>query len=101
AAAGLDGRIADSRRAGVFEVDEATLPQAATAIRPDVVVFTNLFRDQLDRYGEVDSITALWQHAVARLPAETTLVLNADDPTVATVARDFPGRTCFFGIEDT
>src|SRR5262249_28315417 len=52
-------------------------------------------------YGEVDSITALWQRAVALLPVDTTLVLNADDPTVATVARTFPGRTCFFGIDDT
>jgi UDP-N-acetylmuramyl tripeptide synthase len=100
--AGLDGRIPDAAcRAGVFEVDEATLPDAAAAIRPDVAVFTNLFRDQLDRYGEVDSIAALWRRALGRLPAGATVVLNGDDPTVATVAGEFQGRRVYFGVEDT
>ncbi|MGD9893724.1 MAG: MurT ligase domain-containing protein [Dehalococcoidia bacterium] len=99
--AGGDGRIPDARqRAGIFEVDEATIPQAVAAIRPQALVIGNLFRDQLDRYGEVDSITALWRQAIARLPTETALVLNADDPTVATLAHDFAGRSVFFGVDD-
>jgi UDP-N-acetylmuramyl tripeptide synthase len=99
--AGGDGRIPDARRrAGIFEVDEATIPQAVAAIRPHALVIGNLFRDQLDRYGEVDSITALWREAIARLPSETALVLNADDPTVATLARDFAGQAVFFGVDD-
>ncbi|MGH2600694.1 MAG: MurT ligase domain-containing protein, partial [Dehalococcoidia bacterium] len=67
---------------------------------PDVLVVMNLFRDQLDRYGEVDSITALWRRALARLSEQSTLVLNADDPTVATLAQSFGGRSLFFGVED-
>ncbi|MCH7578601.1 MAG: DUF1727 domain-containing protein, partial [Chloroflexi bacterium] len=54
-AAGLDGGFAGAkRRLGLFEVDEATVPEAARALRPRLVLFTNLFRDQLDRYGEVE-----------------------------------------------
>jgi UDP-N-acetylmuramyl tripeptide synthase len=99
--AGGDGRIPNARwRAGVFEVDEATIPQAVTSIQPQAVVIGNLFRDQLDRYGEVDSISALWREAIARLPASTALVLNADDPSVATLARDFAGTATFFGVDD-
>ena len=45
----------------VFEVDEATVPQAAEAIRPRALVLTNVFRDQLDRYGEVDKIFTFWR----------------------------------------
>src|SRR3990172_9313943 len=56
------------RRLGVFEVDEATLPEAAAALRPRGVAFTNLFRDQLDRYGEVEHVAALWREAVQALP---------------------------------
>ena len=100
AAAGLDGRIPDRERtAGVFEVDEATLPQAA-AVRPRAVAFTNLFRDQLDRYGEVDSIAALWRRAVAGLPPASVVALNADDPSVAALRRDARGAVLTFGVED-
>jgi UDP-N-acetylmuramyl tripeptide synthase len=100
-AAGLDGRIPRAgHSAGVFEVDEATLPQAAATIRPRLVTFTNLFRDQLDRYGEVDSIAALWRRALAALPSATAVVLNADDPSVAALRRDAPGRVLIFGLED-
>ena len=68
-AADAQGRIPQGeRRLGVFEVDEATLPEAADALGPRVIVFTNLFRDQLDRYGEVDSVAALWREALAGLP---------------------------------
>jgi lipid II isoglutaminyl synthase (glutamine-hydrolysing) len=99
--AGPDGRIPDAgRRAGVFEVDEATVPSAAAAIAPGALIFMNLFRDQLDRYGEVDAVAGVWRRALRRLSPEATLVLNADDPTVATLAGEFAGRTLFFGVED-
>lgn len=100
-AAGVDGRIPDVRRtAGVFEVDEATLPPAAHAIRPRAVAFTNLFRDQLDRYGEVDSIAALWRETVSALPPASTVILNVDDPSVAALRRDTRTRLLTLGIED-
>ncbi len=101
AAAGLDGRIPHAAHTvGVFEVDEATLPPACAALRPRVTVFTNLFRDQLDRYGEVDSIAALWRAAVAALPPTATLVLNADDPSVAALRHAARGPVLTFGIAD-
>src|ERR671932_562217 len=65
---------------GLFEVDEATVPGALDHIRPRVLLLHNIFRDQLDRYGEVHFVAGLWRDAVARLPASTHLGLNADDP---------------------
>jgi UDP-N-acetylmuramyl tripeptide synthase len=68
---------------GLFEVDEATVPRALQHIRPRVLLLHNIFRDQLDRYGEVHFVAGLWREAASSVPAETTLVLNADDPLVA------------------
>ncbi len=93
------------RRSGeavaVLEIDEAALPQVVRAISPRIAVFTNLFRDQLDRYGEVDSVMTYWKQAVALLSPETTLVLNADDPAVAYLGTSFTGRVLYYGIDDT
>jgi UDP-N-acetylmuramyl tripeptide synthase len=101
-ATGALGRVRDGgERLGVFEVDEATLPEAVAALRPRAIVFTNLFRDQLDRYGEVDTVARLWQRTVAGLGAGTTLVLNADDPAVASLAQSTAAPVLTFGIEDT
>lgn len=99
--ASITGRLraADSA-VGLFEVDEAVLPLAISAMRPQVVAINNLFRDQLDRYGEVDRIAALWREAVASLPKETTVVLNADDPTVAALGSNVKGRLLYFGVDD-
>jgi UDP-N-acetylmuramyl tripeptide synthase len=87
-------------RLGVFEVDEATLPEATRALAPLAVVFTNLFRDQLDRYGEVDTVAGLWQRTLAKLPNRTTIALNADDPAVASLADTATGPVITYGIED-
>jgi UDP-N-acetylmuramyl tripeptide synthase len=101
-AADPQGRIPQGeRRLGVFEVDEATLPEAAAALAPRVIAFTNLFRDQLDRYGEVDSVAALWREALAALPPAATVVLNADDPGVAGLADACRGPIVFYGVADT
>ena len=95
------GRISPAAESlGVLEVDEATMLPAIPAIRPHVVVFTNLFRDQLDRYGEVDSIVAIWQRALKRLDASAVLVLNADDPGVAGLGSELDRRTIFYGVDD-
>jgi UDP-N-acetylmuramyl tripeptide synthase len=97
----LNGRLRDSEKTiGVFEVDEATLPQAVRQLRPSVVVFTNLFRDQLDRFGEVDSIATIWRYALQLLDPATCLVLNADDPMVASLANDWSGPIVFYGVDD-
>lgn len=100
-AAGPLGNIPQAaRRIGVFEVDEATLPQAAQATRPRAIVFTNLFRDQLDRYGEVERVASIWRAIVAALPNSTTLVLNADDPAIAALAAEARGEALFYGVSD-
>lgn len=85
---------------GLFETDEATLPHAVRALAPRAVAFTNLFRDQLDRYGEVDSVAALWREALAAFPPGGVLVLNADDPSVADLARGREGPVHWFGVDD-
>ena len=99
-AAGAGGSLSKARSSiGVFEVDEATVPLVLSPLRPRAAVFTNLFRDQLDRYGEVEYVAALWRDALATVPSETRLVLNADDPSVASLGE---GRSdaLYFGIED-
>ncbi len=96
-----NGRL---RRAGkavaVLEIDEAALPQVVQMVAPRVAVFTNLFRDQLDRYGEVDSVVTYWKKAIELLPPETTLVLNADDPSVAYLGTTFTGHVLYYGVDD-
>lgn len=85
---------------GLFEVDEAWVAQIVAESRPRVVLLANLFRDQLDRYGELESIVDSWAEMVAALPSETRLVVNADDPLLAGLAADRP-NTLYFGLEDT
>ena len=99
AAADPGGRLRPGA-AGVFETDEATLPEAARAVRPGVLLIGNLSRDQLDRYGEIEAVREQWRETIAALPPTTTVVLNADDPSVATLARDARGPVVHFGIED-
>jgi UDP-N-acetylmuramyl tripeptide synthase len=84
---------------GLFEVDEATLPHALGPAAPRAVVLTNLFRDQLDRYGEVHFVAELWRRALAALPATRALVLNADDPLVANLAAAHRGPVVYYGVE--
>jgi UDP-N-acetylmuramyl tripeptide synthase len=81
---------------GLFEVDEAALPEVARRLAPKALLLGNLFRDQLDRYGELETVAARWRDAVAALPG-TTLVVNGDDPQVGDLAR--PGGRVF-GVDD-
>ena len=99
-AAGPFGAIDDAeRRLGVFEIDEATIPLALPQLQPRAVLFNNLFRDQLDRYGEVETVAQLWRTALKTADPAMTLVLNADDPAVASLGED-RGNVVYFGIED-
>ena len=94
--AGLGGRGTDGR-AGCFECDELYTVRVLPAMRPDALVLLNLFRDQLDRYGEIDHTQDVIAEALRRSP-ETTLVFNADDPLCAAIA-DRAGNTALaFGI---
>jgi UDP-N-acetylmuramyl tripeptide synthase len=89
---GIDGD------AGLFEVDELWLDQVVPELRPRALLLSNLFRDQLDRYGELETIADRWAAAVAAAPA-TRLVLNADDPLVADLGRERADAT-YFGVQD-
>jgi lipid II isoglutaminyl synthase (glutamine-hydrolysing) len=90
---------------GLFEVDEAWLPRVAQQLNPRLIVLGNLFRDQLDRYGEMEGLAEEWAKAVAAAPAGTGLALNADDPLIADLGRDTDTEipregTLYFGIDD-
>lgn len=101
AAANSAGEVAGGDQAiGVLEVDEAELPRLFPRLRPRVATFLNLFRDQLDRYGEVDSVAEGWRAMRTELDAATMLVLNADDPNVAELASEASGRVVTFGVDD-
>ena len=86
---------------GLFEVDEAAFPAAVQKLQPRLCVVTNLFRDQLDRYGEVDHVASLWKQTLAGLPASSTVLLNADDPRVAALGEGLAARVLYFGVDDT
>jgi lipid II isoglutaminyl synthase (glutamine-hydrolysing) len=90
---------ADGAELGLFEVDEGAFPDVARRIRPRAVCLGNLFRDQLDRYGELERIAERWREAVRELPQGSTLVVNADDPQVGDLASERPGAITF-GLDD-
>ncbi|QBD81688.1 DUF1727 domain-containing protein [Ktedonosporobacter rubrisoli] len=85
----------------LFEIDEATLAQAVPEIQPDVVVITNIFRDQLDRYGELYAVAHALDRMLEDLPATSTIVLNGNDPQVASFGQKSKARKIFFGLETT
>ena len=89
---------------GLFEVDEAWLPRVAAQLDPGLIVLGNLFRDQLDRYGELETLADDWAQLVEERAGHSRFVLNADDPLIADLGRDReerprPGVT-YFGVED-
>jgi lipid II isoglutaminyl synthase (glutamine-hydrolysing) len=93
AAARSRGRVAG--QLGLFEVDELWLDTVARQLRPRAILLGNLFRDQLDRYGELETIAERW---AADLQTEQ-LVLNGDDPLIADLGRGRAG-TLYFGVQD-
>jgi len=91
-------------REGLFEVDEAWLPRVSEQIQPSLIVLGNLFRDQLDRYGEMEALADEWAKTVEALAGRSRFALNADDPLIADLGRDREGSpregVVYFGIED-
>jgi lipid II isoglutaminyl synthase (glutamine-hydrolysing) len=110
AGANMDGGVASTLLAaarhgdaidgdlGLFEIDEFWLDSVAPQLRPRAMVLGNLFRDQLDRYGELDTIADRWA-SLAGSMRSTRLALNADDPLIADLGRERTGVT-YFGVED-
>lgn len=87
-----DGQIA------VIESDEAALPEILRLVQPRLLVLNNLFRDQLDRYGELDTVGRKWKAALASLPAKTRLIVDVDDPTLANITSDLVAPRTTFGL---
>ena len=83
---------------GLFEVDEFWLGPVVEELEPRALLLGNLFRDQLDRYGELEIIAERWADVVAAHAARTALVLCADDPLVADLGRD--RDALYFGVDD-
>ncbi|TCJ20714.1 DUF1727 domain-containing protein [Rubrobacter taiwanensis] len=94
---GLSGRPRSEM--GLFEVDEASVPEVVREAKPHTLAVLNLFRDQLDRYGELSHTGRVISSAFSSLPPEGRVVLNADDPLVASLGYTFPG-TLYFGVEE-
>ncbi len=97
-AARRGGRIAGDL--GLFEVDEMWLERVAEELEPRAVLLSNLFRDQLDRYGELEAIADRWAAVAGRLPAGSRLVLGADDPLIADLGRLRSENVTYFGVDD-
>ena len=85
---------------GLFELDEFWLDRVVPELEPRAILLGNLFRDQLDRYGELDTIADRWAAVAAGAAGRAArLVLNADDPLIADLGRGSSGVT-YFGVED-
>lgn len=96
----LSGKI--DKDFAIFEIDENILPLILKEINnPNFILILNLFRDQLDRYGEVNTISKKWAEALRKIDKKTTLILNADDPQVANLGLHPKGvNVRFFGLDD-
>ena len=97
--------LEQSGHEGLFEVDEAWLPKVAAQLDPSLIVLGNLFRDQLDRYGEIEAIADGWGSTVSERVGRARFALNADDPLIADLGRDSEGQqregVVYFGLEDS
>jgi lipid II isoglutaminyl synthase (glutamine-hydrolysing) len=90
---------AEDAELGLFEVDEGAFPDVAGRINPRAVCLGNLFRDQLDRYGELELVAERWRTALAQVAPAATILVNADDPLLADIARGRP-NVVHFGLDD-
>ncbi|MDH6099588.1 Mur ligase family protein [Anabaenopsis sp. FSS-46] len=85
---------------GILEVDENIVPKVLQPLQPRIILCLNLFRDQLDRYGEVDTISKRWTKVISTLPLETVVIPNADDPTLSYLGQQLPQKVLFFGMNE-
>lgn len=84
-----------SSKLAIFEVDEAVVPHLAKLLNPKIILFNNLFRDQLDRYGEIDTILSKWKQALKTLSNQTTVIYNCDDPSLEYLTKDIKNKISF------
>lgn len=84
----------------ILEVDENIVPKVLKPLQPKIIICLNLFRDQLDRYGEVDTISKKWTKVISTLPETTVVIPNADDPTLSYLGQQLNQRVLFFGLNE-
>jgi UDP-N-acetylmuramyl tripeptide synthase len=96
--AAWNGRVQGN--VGLMEIDEATMPQGCKEIRPRAAVVTNFFRDQLDRYGELEHTVNFVGRGLEQLAPGARAALNADDPLCASLGRRTGVTPLYYGIED-
>ncbi|MDJ0798365.1 MAG: Mur ligase family protein [Calothrix sp. MO_167.B12] len=84
----------------ILEVDENIVPKVLNPIQPRIILCLNLFRDQLDRYGEVDTISKRWTKAISTLAPDTVVIPNADDPTLCYLGQQLQQKVSFFGLTE-
>lgn len=84
---------------GIWELDEAAFNSVVSKLKPDLVVFLNVSRDQLDRYGEVDNVVNSWCQTLKSLPKSTQVILNSDDDKVRSLSKCFSGKSTTFSLD--
>ena len=82
---------------GIWELDEFAFNSVAPKLKPDIVIFLNVSRDQLDRYGEIDKVVNRWCDSVSKLDPKTIVLINADDPNLQKLEKYFKGKVVKFG----
>lgn len=85
---------------GIWELDEAAFNSVGPKLKPDMVIFLNIFRDQLDRYGEIDSVVKRWCDTLKNLDKNTKVLINGDDTNLEKLATSFKGKVEHFGVEN-
>lgn len=93
---GLDGGL--KFEVAIFEVDENTLPLVLAQLEPSAIIILNLFRDQLDRYGEVGTIAKKWENALKNIGSSVSLFFNGDDPLIYHLGSKLKNKVYYFGI---
>jgi lipid II isoglutaminyl synthase (glutamine-hydrolysing) len=83
----------------IFEIEEATMPRIINELNPTMIVITNLYRDQLDAYGEVDRTQKFLSDSIKLVP-NTTVILNADDPRVSILTDGLQNETIYYGMQE-
>ncbi len=91
------GRRKKQKKYAVIECDEAFLSELSRALRPEIILVTNIFRDQLDRYGEVSHIRELLLKGIEAAPA-ALVCLNGDCPLTASLGKEIPNKVLYFGV---
>lgn len=96
--ANANWRGVPKKKYAIIECDEGALKQVVPLIKPKVILVTNLFRDQLDRYGEVTHTLEQIRIGVKKAP-ESILCLNADCSLTASLANDVSNKVYYYGID--